>query len=78
MMGRGGSRTFKGGRGRGKTSAEGASFLGGSGGMLPQKYLNIRVSKMAISSILRKILFLFNTTFLLVDFVQIKNLMPYL
>ena len=38
----------------GTTSAEGASFLGGTEGMLPQKFLKICVSKMAISSILRQ------------------------
>ena len=41
-------------RGGGTTSAEGASFLGGAEGMLPQKFLKICVSKMAISSILRQ------------------------
>ena len=39
---------------------------GGGGGMLPQKFLKIRVSKMAISSILRQISDSFSTTFLLV------------
>ena len=66
-------RTFKGGGGT--TSAEGASFLGRSGGMLPYKFLKMRVSKMAISSFLRKILYSFNTTynFLLVNFVFEKK-----
>ena len=35
---RGGSRTFKRGD---TTSAEGVSFLGGSGGMFPQEFLKI-------------------------------------
>ena len=39
----------------GTASVVGASFLGGCGGMLPQKILKIRVSKMTISSILRSI-----------------------
>ena len=34
-----------GGGGGGTMSAKGARFLGGPGGMLPQKYLKIRVSK---------------------------------
>ena len=41
-------------------SAEGASSLEGSGGVFPQKFLRIRVSKMAISSILRQISYSFN------------------
>ena len=45
------------------TSAEGASFLGGCGGMLPHKSLKIWVSKIAISSILRQISYSFNTRF---------------
>ena len=74
-----GSRTFKGGRGT--TSAEGASFLGGSGACpfpppppLPE-ISEMRVSKTAISSILRQISFSFNTTynFLLVNFVSAKR-----
>ena len=37
MGNRGGSKIFKGGGGEGApTSAEGASFLGGSGGMPPE------------------------------------------
>ena len=50
---RGRSRTFKMTR-RGRISAEGASFLGGSGGM---------------PSILRQISYLFSTNFLLVNLV---------
>ena len=38
--------------GRGTTSAKGASFLRGSGGMSPPKFLKICVSEMAISNIL--------------------------
>ena len=37
---RGGSRTSK-GPGGGTTSVKGASFLGGSGGMLVQKFLSL-------------------------------------
>ena len=65
---------FQGGGGGGgdTTSAEGASFLGGSWGMHPQKCLKICVSKMAIASILRQILHSCNSQFLLdnFDFVQ--------
>ena len=55
------------------TSAEGASFLGGSGGMLLQIFLKIWVSKMAISSILRQISYSFNSNFLLVTFTFVKR-----
>ena len=68
-----GSRTFKGG---GATkSAEGASFLGGLGACPAQKFLKMWVSKMTISSILRQISHLFNTTHnaLLVNFFSVKK-----
>ena len=41
--------------------------------MLPSKFLEIRVSKMAISSILRQMLYSFKTSFLLVDFVFVQK-----
>ena len=51
----------KGGGGGG--GAQSTNFLGGSRDMPPQKVLKIRVSKMAISSILRQISYSFNTSF---------------
>ena len=44
-----------------------------SGGMLPQKFLKICVSKIAISSILREISYSSNTNFLLVNFAFVKK-----
>ena len=41
----------------GTSSSEGTRFLGGSGGMLPQKFLKIWVSKVAISSTFKQILY---------------------
>ena len=60
-------------KGGGTTSAKGASSLGVSGGMLPQKFLKICVSKIAISSILREISYSSNTNFLLVNFAFVKK-----
>ena len=58
---RDGSRVFK--REGSITSAEAASFLGGSGVMFPQNFLKIWVSQMTISSILRQISYSFNIKF---------------
>ena len=59
---RGWSKTFK--RGGGVYhECRRCKLSRGSGGMLSQKFLKIWISKMAISSILRQILYLFNTIF---------------
>ena len=53
--------------------SEGASIVGGPGGILPQKLLKLLVSKMTIFSILRQISYSFNTNVLLVNFAFVKK-----